>query len=448
MNNFGRQTLTIGQQNTYITGVGWEYLTVINESPFILQLSMTGMGSIDFPAWFQGDIPIPDRYTGQLSINPINYLGLTQLVSQLVSVNGWSKDELKTPQWVALSQNFGNVVTATATNLVNTGLPPSSTPVINVQEAGANGYQIYADNQGNFYIQDYTGSVLTTILRTIAGGGAGTTDLLLGDNARQIQANGQMHTKGRLWVDSEMTVQDGNGPGGGGGGNVALLGQIFNNNNRGVEISPNGGVTGFIDFQGDGSGVNNTGTAFVANGTLLGMLFSGCYGGIQMTGLQPNPGIDLSGLTSGSGISFVGGPNPQVLTGGGGAFASGNGSVAGTINVYCAIWTAGLKVAIVQMNGFNTATQVTLNLPGTVTNCFVCVPNVGASVHQFQLNGGSAVGNRHMYAIGASGGGTGSDEAQTQMKSDNFYSSGNFNQVACTTTGAQVINSLYFFFGV
>ena len=282
-------------------------------------------GQIDVPAGQQWRFDASTYNAGQIIVTAVDTLNVGG--TGPLSITSFMQGE-PVPQGVwpvtipaqrVITPLAGSVV---ATNLVNQGNVASGTPVIDVAQAGSTGDQLFADNQGNFFIQDYVSSILTTIFRTIAGGGAGSVDLLLGDNGRQVQVNGQSHFKGRIWADSEITIVDGNGPGGGGGSAVAANIQLFNNNGRGIEVLPQSGLTGFIGVQVDSSGVNNTGTGFIASAVQLGAYLQSCFGGMKIDGLAPNGGIDMSGMNSSSGASIFPGPQPLIMSGGGSAFSS------------------------------------------------------------------------------------------------------------------------------
>jgi hypothetical protein len=434
MNNFGHQTLVIGQQNVYLTGVGWEYLTVINESPFLLTLSFSGVGSMDFPAWFQGDVPVPREYTGQLSINPINYLGITQLVSQLVTLNGWIHGEITNPQWTSLSQNFGNVVTSTATNLANIGYP-ITTQVIQVQPAGDSGYDFAVDNLGNVTIGDAAHGGSLSVVGTSTFGG-------------RVQGNGGSN----LRLDT---------------GGVG----------RAIEFDASGVQKGFYDSNGlnINSPINNAmGSPDAAATMTAGLCLSGglnMYDG-AVSGSPHQPGLTLqTNVAAGAGQSigmFTNNiarmaifdsavqiynqltANAQINANMP-SQATGNGSVSGNATLWTPIWGSGLKIGIAFcLSNFQTATNVTLLFPSALTNGIYGISGpISGTTFSFQ-NGGVAQNLRRVTSIGAAGGGVGADEAQSVLKNDWLFSGGgSSDRIVIQTTAAANINAmLCFFIGV
>lgn len=426
-------------------------MIVSNSTQFDLIWAGFGVqGQIDIPAGHQWKFEASVYNSGTLTVTAQDNLNVggsgpvsitSFLIGEPIPEGSWP---VTVPAQRVITPVSGSVV---ATNLVNQGNPGSGTPVIDVAQSGSTGDQLFADNQGNFYIQDYVSSVLTTIFRTIAGGGAGTVDLLLGDNNRQIQVNGQSHFKGRAWFDSEFSYQDGNGPGGGGGSSAAAIGQLFNNNTRGLEITPNSGVTGFVGVQVDSSGVNNTGTGFIANAVQLGAYLTSCYGGMKIDGLAPNGGIDMSAMNASSGASILPGPQPLILSGGGGIFSTVGGSVSGTANLFTPIWTTGLKIGwVTLLNNFNTASNVTLLFPSQITTAWYYSGDISGTTWQAFL-GGSAAAMRHTLTFGGAGAG-GTSESVSNIKNLNIGQFLGSDRIIINTTAGGNINSFFFFVGV
>ncbi len=120
MQSFGVQALSLSQPAEFNTGVGFEYLQIINNSPYFLTLNFVGQGSIGFPNWLKEDVPINGSYRGNLIITASNPLGLNQIVSKLVTVNAWSPGELAQPQTTPLTQDSGNIITSIAGQQVTT----------------------------------------------------------------------------------------------------------------------------------------------------------------------------------------------------------------------------------------------------------------------------------------------------------------------------------------
>lgn len=114
MQNFGRYTvsnyLAPSQPLTVDIGIGWEYIRIINNSPYLLGVNLSGVGSIDFPEMFLEDMPVPQNFTGKLTITPTaNLVNTSQSISNLVSINTYAPGELEIPQTQPLTQQAVNV---------------------------------------------------------------------------------------------------------------------------------------------------------------------------------------------------------------------------------------------------------------------------------------------------------------------------------------------------
>lgn len=301
MQNFGPQTLAIGAQTKYYTGVGWEYLTVINESPYLLDANFSGIGSISIPAWFSDDVRIPSGYTGQIVLTPNNYLGLTQIVSQLVAIIGWIPGELGQRQSVGLSQNFGNVVTATATNLVNDGSPVGTT-IIESTELGSSGSNIVVKNDGTVGIFQYVAGTLTQLFSIIPGvaSGALNNNVILGDAARSVLVNGSLQANNTIWGYNGIV-----GVTGATNLNAITANITTNSTSQGVVILPVALATNFTDIVANGNGTNAAGIGLLANALLTGIQVLGSQTGLQISGLSSIAGIDLGGLSAGGGPAII-----------------------------------------------------------------------------------------------------------------------------------------------
>ena len=95
------------------SGVGFEYIRIINKSPLALNINIQGMGTIDYPEFFLEDIFLPKSYLGSLTIVP--HQDITSVghgVSGTVSINMYNHGEISRPQAQPLAQP---AVTTTAT---------------------------------------------------------------------------------------------------------------------------------------------------------------------------------------------------------------------------------------------------------------------------------------------------------------------------------------------
>ncbi len=91
-------------------GVSWEYVRIINKSPYMLSLNFSGIGTIDFPEMYLEDIAVSKNWTGKLVVTPrIDLSNTSQSLSSLVTVNAWAQGELSNPQAQPLTQQAVNV---------------------------------------------------------------------------------------------------------------------------------------------------------------------------------------------------------------------------------------------------------------------------------------------------------------------------------------------------
>lgn len=485
MQNFGPQQLAIGSQTKYFTGVGWEYLTIGNESPYILDANFSGIGSITIPAWSQEDIRIPSGYTGQIVLTPNNYLGLTQIVSQLVYVNGFNQGELPSRQAYALSQNFGNIVTSTATNLVNDG-NPAGTTIIESTQAGSTGSNILVKNNGTVFVSQFSGGTLTQLFGILPGVSAGlfNANVVLSDSAHATQVNGSLLVNGGTWAYGGITTQTSST-------NLTAIGVNLSGTStqNGVVVTPQNGTRNFTDFFASGAEINTVGVGYNASGLNQGLFSNSNVTGIAFQGTHATAGIDLTGITTaGSGPAILAGDLPikaksgsnllldtvssgnsinldiagtivaqilagsvnlnQLLSPNVSAQSTQNGSVSGQAVLWCPIWGSGLKFGWINLqNNFQTASNVTLLFPTPQVNfAWYYSGDISGTTWVAQL-GASVAAMRHTYSIGASGQVAGSSESVNPIKNlwvGQFLGS---DRVVIQTTAGGNINSFMWFIG-
>jgi hypothetical protein len=117
MNNFGSYQPSIylapNAPLSVVTGVGWEYIKIENNSTYQLNITPTGMASFIFPEFYVKDIYLPSSYRGSLIIQPIgNVSSVGHSVSNLLTLDAYQPGEIGTPTSQALAQP---AVTTTAT---------------------------------------------------------------------------------------------------------------------------------------------------------------------------------------------------------------------------------------------------------------------------------------------------------------------------------------------
>lgn len=484
MQNFGPQTLNIGSQAKYFTGVGWEYLTVINLSPYILDANFSGLGSITIAAWLSEDVRIPSNFTGQIVLTPNNYLGLTQIVSQVVSVNAWSPGELKQAQSVSLTQNFGNIVTATATNLVNDG-NPAGTTIIESTQAGSPSSNINIKNNGFVGITQFVGGTSTQLFAILPNVSAGllNANVVLSDSSHATQVNGSLIVNNILYANAGINAIIGSV------GNTAVSVTLSGTSTQnGVVVTPQTGTRNFTDFTAGGAEISTVGVGYAANSINQGFFSNSNVTGIAFQGAHSNAGIDLTGITTlGSGPAILAGALPikattsqdllldvtstgnairlrnngvdvlailntiinaaQLIAPNAAAFATVSGSVSGTCSLYCAVWGSGLKIGIYQMlSNYNTAVAQTLLFPSTINFGMVYSGSIGPNTTvQFNL-GASAAAMRSITGWGAANT-FGTDAAVTNFHQLNIGQFGGSDRFIVNTTGGNNINSFGWFIG-
>lgn len=92
---------------------GWEYVRIINNSPYLLNVSFGGPHNITLPEMYLEDIRIPTNSPAWIVITPNINLAITaQSVSNSISVNAFQKGELDHPQAQPLTQQAVNVTAA------------------------------------------------------------------------------------------------------------------------------------------------------------------------------------------------------------------------------------------------------------------------------------------------------------------------------------------------
>jgi hypothetical protein len=109
MNNFGQYTVSSllppAPPLQITTGVGWEYLRIINNSAYLLNVNLAGMGTIVLPEYFLEDIYLPSSYRGSLVITPqANVTVIGHSTSNMISINTYQHGEISQPQAQPLSQ--------------------------------------------------------------------------------------------------------------------------------------------------------------------------------------------------------------------------------------------------------------------------------------------------------------------------------------------------------
>lgn len=89
---------------------GWEYVRIINNSPYLLSVDFGSSLKLTLPEMYLEDIRVPGQNSGWLTITPTaNLSNTSQAISNTISVNTFSKGELASPQAQPLTQQAVNV---------------------------------------------------------------------------------------------------------------------------------------------------------------------------------------------------------------------------------------------------------------------------------------------------------------------------------------------------
>lgn len=109
MNNFGQYPVSSFLPPlaplSIQTGVGWEYIRIVNNSSYLLNINLSGMGTMVMPEYFLEDIYLPSGYRGSLVITPqVNVSVVSHSTSNMLTINGYQHGEIAQPQAQPLSQ--------------------------------------------------------------------------------------------------------------------------------------------------------------------------------------------------------------------------------------------------------------------------------------------------------------------------------------------------------
>lgn len=202
--------------------------------------------------------------------------------------------------------------------------------------------------------------------------------------------------------------------------------------NGAVTIAQTLGVTGVSTFTG------NT----IANGGMNNNTFrDNTVGNTQITLSNTSPQVSVANDLAVAGIIQANKTANSTV----------NGSVAGSVSFFTPIWGTGLKILIVQVNGWNSASVATFTLPSGIT-WGMALGSYGSGATQTWglFIGGTAQPQRHILTLGAAGA-AGTDEAITALKSDNFnafaLTGGAATSVQVGTTGGSVITGIIIVMG-
>jgi len=317
-----------------------------------------------------------------------------------------------------------------ANQLINTGNPASSTPVIQVAEAGSTGNNLFADNQGNLTDSQYVGAVLTTLFRVIAG----ITNGLSNDNVLISDANHRTQVLGSLLIQALTTMNGGlnvNGQAGTGG----LPGGI---NGYGVIGNIPASAPSWAQFLATNF-TNQQAIGFEAN--------------IENNGAQNATGFDAYCNANTNGVNNVmfnarGRHDIPFAPNNPYPFESAAGSVGGQLESWPILWGTAFKCVWCYFRGLNTASTTIVHFPSAISAGIIWPGDISGSLCAM-YNGTTAQSTSQRQIIYATTGGSGgSSSAQANIRTcSQFTFLGTANGFGVQTTAGGVVYNGVFIVG-
>jgi len=447
-------------------------------------------GTSVIPAGLEYMLHASDGNSGYINFIPVDSLGVggSGVVNAVAYFQG---EDLPQGQWpatvpaqrVILPAGAGAVV---ADHLINTTSVGSASPIINIEETGATGPEVFADNQGNFYIQQYVSSVLTTLFRTLAGQPSNSANVLLGDASHIVQSNGQfnpnlgIHATSYGVLPTTNTSHQIDGSNVGGSAVVSLY--IHSINGAGFLVFPDPGLADAAWHAYDCTGDNaqpSTASGFTGSG-----YYKALFDGANMSGigapvlnwnygqiLNNNAGNDnviqstnttnlrMNAPTSQSVEFSINNANIMAIFAGfiqmlqylkldAPVFSTVNGSVSGVCNLYCPIWGSGLKIGIFQMlSNYQTAVAQTLLFPSSIAFGTIYSGSIGPNTTVQFNSGGTPAAMRQVTNIQPGANLAGTDAGCSNFHQLNLGQFGGSDRFIVNTTGGNNINSFGWFIG-
>jgi len=200
-NNYGRYTI-----GNYVApkaplnvdvGMGWEYVRLINNSPYLLSVDIAGAGAFDLPEFYLEDIKLPQNFRGKIVITPsVNLSNASFTPSNLLSINAYQPGELAMPQsqpmtFLANVGNTINVVGGIAAQVVNQGNPAGSN-LIQAQVTGDSGTSINVTNDGIFVIGDTAHPGSLTVVGPVTFDGTVAMNASVAGKTVNVDAQGNL----------------------------------------------------------------------------------------------------------------------------------------------------------------------------------------------------------------------------------------------------------------
>lgn len=143
------------------TGLGWEYIRIINNSPYLLSVSMGGAGTFDFPEMYLEDIKLISGYNGKITIIPFaNFppAAISSALSSLITINVYQPGEIRQPQAQPLTtmSAIGGGNFTPVTQVFQVGQPDPTSVVAATPSPSFVGASLEAilNNDGSFHFGD------------------------------------------------------------------------------------------------------------------------------------------------------------------------------------------------------------------------------------------------------------------------------------------------------
>ena len=177
------------------------YLKMVNASPYLLTVNNL-LGGSDYMQPGEANIwPVPGLSTA-VQVTPLQFVSSVNSPSSTLVVTWYLQGEQPGGSYPvnfnSLFFNGGNV--GTANQLINTGNAPAVT-VIQVEEQGGTGNNLYADNAGTLIVGALSNNIYTQLITVTPGGNSFPAELVL----RLLLCVGPTQ------LDGGSIVTDGNG---------------------------------------------------------------------------------------------------------------------------------------------------------------------------------------------------------------------------------------------
>lgn len=438
---FGIQSIGTTVPADFITGPGWEYIRLRNESPLECSVNLSGAGSVSLGPWQRSDFFVGDTdnrrstYDGRLHITGVNQSGTVGLTSYIVC-DAFGVGELQQPIDIDLtrqvSSNTSGAVATTVLNIVN----PINSNVITVSPSGDSNNTFTLDNAGNVSIGDasHGGSLSVVGLATFQGGiqGPATANLVINTQPSNSSTVFQVAGVQRAFIDQN-------------GLHVNTGGNVIGANTDLFVLTDTAGK--FLNL-----GAENVTGVMTLRSTLIDVTqkFRAPTGFDIVLDTQTSPsrvrlnnlGITIAQALATGLTAEVGQFQPNM-----GSNSSFNGSVSGTATFYTPIWGSALKVFMLVLTGFRTATTHQFLFPSAIAAGMYYGGGSGGT-QSFEFLNGSTVENVQTTTSFVAAGGASTNQATANSECIGQVNGLASDRIQIQTNGTNVITGFFIFIGV